>query len=346
MNINIRWQTIGPMLEIMKSEYYEDIEGDLRQLLCHQDYEVEILRYNKKGLEFGFSKEDVHEFMLHCMGVKKTIITKERLIERKTEITAFIEQIRKNSFDFDVKKKHLELIVEEAIKRASFGLERTNKLPDVDVIFSVGLGATGGWFYHNIVHIDVVQFMNPFKEDDILSVLAHEIHHIGMMKFYQELWESGISLKGKFLSTFAGEGLAVKYGNNGSGFITKAIYDTKIDAGLDHDDFNFLKNEFDQMYLEFKNTLMHIKTGEIDSSDKLNEVIRRYWTNLGTGNIPRYHSRIYYFGCEIWGLLHDTYGTEEVFDILRDMENFEVYFNKALKQIEKEELLLNTYLGN
>lgn len=340
MNINIRYGTVSSMIDIMKLNCCHSIKSKLGDLLNHVDYEIELKRYNKNGLENGFSKEEVIQFFLQCLGMESHEIKKRKLIIREHEITSFIEKVRNNSFSFDLRQEDLLIMVEKAFKRANFGLAKSYKVEEINVIFSIGLGATGGWFYKDVVHIDIVQFMNPLNVDAVVAVLAHEIHHIGMMNFYSELWQSDLNLKAKFLTAFAGEGLAVKYGNNGSGHMTKSIYDTAMNAGLDKNDFEFFRAEFEQMYIEFNKTLNGIKIGEINAQDMLNEIIKNYWTIMSENKLPKYHSRIYYFGCEIWGLLHDTYGTEKVFDILRNTDNFEIHFNQALKMINRVELSL------
>lgn len=340
MLINIRSQTIDSMMEIIKLDCLDSIKIALYELLNHCDYKLELDRYNKHGLERGFSREEAYQFLLCCLGVETSEIKKEKLALRKCDMISFIEQVREDKFCFNFDEKELFSMVKVAVERANFGLEAFYKVDNVEVIFSVGLGSTGGWFHGSVVHIDIVQFMNPLNRDEVIGVLAHEIHHIGMMRFYKELWESDLSLKERFLTAFAGEGLAVKYGNNGSGILTRPLYDSKINAGLDQNDFEFFENNFLQMYDKFKTTLKKIEINEIYNLEMLNQAMSSYWTLMDKENRPKYHSRMYYWGCNIWGLIHDTYGTEKVFEILRNAENFESYFNQALIERGKTKFII------
>lgn len=341
MDIKLRFGTIDTMINILRLGKGNQIKDELLQLLSHDDYQDELKRYNKNGSNNGITIEEASDFISSCVGIHKIEVDNPKLKLREEVFTDFCEQLKSNDTVYPINQYELERIAEAAVQKAEFGLEMNNTLPDIEIIFSIGIGPTGGWYHENRVHLDYVQFMNPLKKDVAISILAHEIHHIGMMKVYQELWQTGLSLEEKFLTLFAGEGLAVKYGNNGSGYLTKSIYSSPSDCGLDEHDFKLFKSEFMDMFDRFRHTLRDLESGRISSNEMLNKEIREYWTKTNTDQYPRYHSRIYYFGCEIWGLLHDVYGTEKVFYVLRNMVSFKTYFNGALRLIGREDLLLD-----
>jgi hypothetical protein len=46
----------------------------------------------------------------------------------------------------------------------------------------------------------------------------------------------------------------------------------------------------------------------------------------------------YFIGAEIWGLVHDKLGLDEVFKCLTNPQHFSMSFNKALEMINREDL--------
>lgn len=42
----------------------------------------------------------------------------------------------------------------------------------------------------------------------------------------------------------------------------------------------------------------------------------------------------------MWGLIHDIYGKDKVYEVMNDTKKFPKVFNNALKSIEKEELCI------
>ena len=179
------------------------------------------------------------------------------------------------------------------------------------------------------------------------AFIGHEIHHIGLGSYLDKIYSKGITLEEYFYLFFSFEGLAVKYCNNGDGFLTKKIYENiESNIGLDKYTWSYFREEFEEMYKNFKLHLELITNGEINNMDKLNELLGEYWLTPYTkdqskGEQPKLkHYRSYYLGTEIWGLIHDVFGKEKVFELLNNPKHFPEALNKALRKIEREDLLI------
>jgi hypothetical protein len=49
----------------------------------------------------------------------------------------------------------------------------------------------------------------------------------------------------------------------------------------------------------------------------------------------------YHFGADVWGIIHDTYGREKVFELLRNPSQFFKYYNEALLKINRKDLCID-----
>lgn len=78
----------------------------------------------------------------------------------------------------------------------------------------------------------------------------------------------------------------------------------------------------------------------------IGQLILGYWFTLYTTEqekteVPKLkHSRNYSLGNDLWGLIHDVYGKDKVFDTIRHLDRYKEVLNSALTSIGREDLLI------
>jgi hypothetical protein len=177
-----------------------------------------------------------------------------------------------------------------------------------------------------------------------VRTIAHECHHIGFNKFFETIDTDTITPEEYLYVFLSGEGLAIKYCNNGDGTLTKKIFNEEAFADLDEYTIAYLKNDFKEIYKNFKKQIEMCRKREIKTLENLSVYLQDYWMTLHTpsqdkNEVPRlYQSRNYTFGCEIWGLIHDVYGKWKVFELLKNPKDFPAALNSALEKIGRADL--------
>jgi hypothetical protein len=346
MKINISYETVSRMFELCKKHKEGKLKrNELETILDHKDYQIEFERYNTQtGPKGKFSKEEYADFFMNFFDLEESTIKQGMLRYRYIQLKPFFDNIDVYEKKVDNIKSITEDDIRAALEHTHIGLPDDIRFDELNLIFSIGLGASGGWFYKNYAHFDLVKFLE--EVDSIPIVIAHECHHIGFNKIFENLDITQISPE-EFLYLFiAGEGLAIKYCNNGEGILTKRIYDDTANIGLDKFTWDYLTKDFNNIYINFKSQIGKIRSGEIKDMNDLNKYIDDYWMNPYTeeqdrNELPRLkHSRNYSFGNEVWGLIHDVYGREKVFDTLKNLKQFPEVFNGALKEIGRTDLLI------
>lgn len=348
MNIKINTSTIRPMLDICEKYIAgENIEEELRGILNHEDYLVELERYNASGgPRGGFSKEEFIDFLTNLNSLNYTDINNIRLRERLASFQYLLKNI-------DKYKALMPLIESISVEKVRAALEKTKKgLPEdidfneIELIFSIGLGPSLGWFYNNYSHYDVIEFFKDFNEEILLSTIAHEYHHVGYRILSSNLDESAFTIEETFYSLFSGEGLAIKYCNNYKGLLTTNIYNERANIGVDEKSYAYFMEEFKAIYEKFLSDIQDIRSGKFKTQEELVQMFIKYWMGTRTNRVKDNEpddlgqSLSYFVGAEIWGLIHDTYGKEKLYEILKNPSLFLSYYNKALSNIGRNDLLI------
>jgi hypothetical protein len=348
MEINIRYSTIPKMLEVCKKHKEGKLYRiELEELLEHEDYKVEFDRYNTEGgPRGGFSKEEYVDFFMDFFTLDEDKIENERLKMRYEQLKYLFDNLEFYEENFkkvhSIDKNH----VLKALEYTYFGLPSEVRFERLDIIFSIGLGNSGGWFYKHFSHYDLVHFLKEFDVNTIVNTMAHECHHIGYMKLSSGMDFDKLTPEEYLYFFLAGEGLAVKYCNNAEGVLTKSIYNSEVNIGLNSDTWKYLKGDFENTFKEFKAQIYKIRNNEIRTIDDLSAYINEYWMNLYTpeqdkSEVPKLsHSRNYFMGCDVWGLIHDVFGAEKVFEVLTDLKQFPIAFNSALEKIGRIDLCI------
>lgn len=336
MGFSIRFSSIDNMLELFKSLKNGDIKKtDIENIIDHEDYKFEFKRY-----EGRISKCEYVDYLFQLNNINEIDITNNDLAAHHMYYKDLI-----NNLDLYIEKlNELERILtpnlfEEQVSVALRGLPDDIILPDINFIFTIGIGQSFGYVYQNGTHFDFLQLVKDISIKDFCSTIAHEVHHVGVNAIHEQIDLENISIEALFYLYFSGEGLAVKYCNNAEGVISKSIYNGDKNKGLDGFTWKYLNNDFYNTMAHFRKTISDIRNKNINSVDELNNHMQEYWMNPYTeeqdkNEIPKLkHFRLYSFGNDIWGVIHDCFGKNAVFETLRDPESFPVIFNKCLDKI-------------
>ena len=340
MNFSICYSSIKTMLELCKKLIIGEAKrSDIEILLKHEDYKFEFARYKDR-----VSENEFVEYFLNLPNLKeKDIINEDLKIHHK-----YYEDLLKNLDFYIDKSRELERftpeLFEEQISIALKGLPEDIKFPDLNFIFTIGIGQSFAYVYENGMHFDFLQLMKDKVIEEFCATIAHEVHHVGINTIHEAIDIKNISLEALFCLYFSGEGLAVKYCNNAEGVLSKSIYAGNKNIGLDAFTWKYLNDDFYNTMVHFKETISDIRNNRIKSIEELDKHLYEYWMNPYTddqnkNDIPKLkHFRIYSFGNDIWGIIHDCFGKNIVFETLRNPENFTATFNRALDKIGHEEL--------
>lgn len=348
MNIKINTSTIRPMLDICERYIAgENVVNDLKELLSHKDYLIELERYNTMGgPRGGFSKEEFIEFFIHLNSIKYEEIKNTRLRLRLESFKYLLQNLEYYKTILPLIESITEEKVRKALEKTKKGLPDSIRFSEVELIFSIGLGPSQGWFHKNYSHYDVIAFFQDFNEEILLSTIAHEYHHVGYNMLSSSIDESSFTLEEIFYSLFSGEGLAIKYCNNYKGLVTNNIYDEKANIGLHDYSIQYFKDEFEAFYEKFLLDIQHIRDGKIKTQEELVQMFMKYWMSTRSDRVKDNEpddlgqSLNYFLGAEIWGLIHDVYGKDKVYEILMKPALLLGHYNEALKSIGRSNLLI------
>lgn len=336
MEFSIRFSSIRNMLELCRRLNAGDIKKqDIENMLQHEDYKFEFERYKDRILEDEFA-----DYFIKLPNLTEKDITNEDLkIHHK-----YYKDLLDNLEFYIEKLNELERLLtpnlfQEQISIALKGLPDDIILPDLNFIFTIGIGQSFGYAYENGMHFDFLQLVKDKSINEFCSTISHEVHHVGVNIIHEKINLNTISLEELFYLYFSGEGLAVKYCNNAEGVLSKSIYDGCKNIGLDNFTWKYLNDDFYNTMTHFRKTINDIRNNNIKSVEDLNKDIFEYWMSPYTDDqnqneIPKLkHFRLYSFGNEIWGIIHDCFGKNAVFETLNNLEKFPNIFNKSLEQI-------------
>lgn len=341
MEFSINYGSINTMLQLCNKLKNDTVkEGEIRQLLNHEDYKFEFSRYKNR-----VSEEEFIDYFLNLPNLNQDSITNNDLkIHHKyymyllDNLDLFIEKEKELSKWF---KKD---IFEEQINYALKGLPDDLKLPELKFIFTIGIGQSFGYAYDNGMHFDFLQLIKEKSIKDFCSTIAHEVHHVGLNLLDKSIDISALPVEALFYLCFSGEGLAVKYCNNAEGVLSRPINDGPKNIGLDSFTWEYLNNDFENTMDQFKETIRRIRNNEIKSTEELVKHIEEYWMNpltkeQKTGDIPKLkHFRLYTLGNDIWGIIHDCFGKGVVYETLKNPQSFPAIYNKALQKVGRIDL--------
>ena len=339
MGIKIRCETINEMLGLCQQLKDNNLDiKRLEKLLDHPDYQLEFKRYRE-----WLSKEEFIDFFINFNTSQKEYFTNKFIRSHYSNYKYLLD----NLAEYKNKVKQIEAFEPEDFKRevdiALQGLPEDLEFgDDLEFVFTISIGSSFGWPYKNCSHYDVIQLFKDHTIDGFRSALAHELHHIGFLKWVNMNLVDEPTLEEQFFLNFAGEGLAVKYCNNAVGKLTTPLDKSNKNLGMDPFTWDYLLNDFESTFQHFKTHLQAIRDGKISTLEELNKIFKEYWRNPYTDKQDKWEvpkllqTRRYSFGNDIWGVIHDVFGKEKVYHVIKNLDQFPDVYNAAVRKIGKE----------
>ena len=349
MQIKRSIATLNSMYTFLKNLYSGSFnEQELDSILDHSDYQIEFLRYGGR-----VTKKKFKNYLLNVLELSKEQIENEDLRVHHSCYEYFFDNMKK----FEEENLKIEQIfslefIKNQLNIARNGLPDDLKIGDITILFTFGIGMSFGYPYtnelgENFIHFDVLQLVRDFSIEELKYQLAHEIHHVGVNQLHEMINLSKLPLEQLFLLYFSGEGLAVKYCNNAQGILSKLLYpDKEPNLGLDNTSWNYLNDHFNEYFNHFVDDLHNIREGKIGNQEELGDIIGSYWMNAHTEDQSEDEPGIlkqlplYSFGNELWGVIHDQFGKEQVYELFNNLDEFIPKYNEAIKSIGKSEFVL------
>ncbi|WP_105616299.1 DUF5700 domain-containing putative Zn-dependent protease [Vallitalea okinawensis] len=344
--IKISKTTILPMLDIMERfNAGVDVRKDLSELLEYEDYQIEIERYQNHIEGIGFTKEEYIDYFLNIRTVEVETIASKALKYRVKDLLSVMDNVDYYRDLYEEIKDFKEADVKDALIRTRFGLPDEIELDDIRIIFSIGLGLSGGWVYKNNSHYDLKLIIDKEKKTGLKNTIAHECHHIGFNKYMKAVNMDALSSSKDtaLVLYFSGEGTAIKYCNNFHGIMTRKIY-KHDDMDIDDQSYRYYLNNFDKIYDGFRNDIVTLRSCDKKEMNVVRDIFMKnyfYRDVVIDGELREnylWQPIAYHLGADIWGLVHDVFGREKVFDLLMNPSSFFQYFNMALSEIDRDDL--------
>lgn len=339
MNFLIRSSSIKDMLKVCEKLKEADIKrSDIENVLNHEDYKFEFQRYKNR-----ISENEFIDYFLNIPELTEADLKNEDLKNHHRYYKDLIDRLSFYTEKLSELNEFTPDLFREQISISLRGLPDDFMLPDLNFIFTIGIGQSFGYVYNNGMHFDFLQLIEDNSIHDFCATISHEIHHVGMNAIHETINLNAVSLESLFYLYFSGEGLAVKYCNNAEGVLSKSIYDGPKNIGLDSFTWSYLNNDFYNTMAHFQETIYNIRNKRINSIEELERDFSEYWMNpyiegQSRNEVPELkHSRLYSFGNEIWGIIHDCFGKNTVFDTIKNIDRFPNVFNNALEKLGHEE---------
>lgn len=304
----------------------------LKKIFSHPDYRYEMRRYgiaNEEQLISYFSnmktmeQENIPDFSPSRPNVLRDRHSLwQQCLDNPMKYHERMEQVK-------------QVLCEDAMKDLprrvrSFFTKEVN-LDDVEVVVTLGLGPSFGYFYENALHLDLFRIEEMCSFEELPIIILHEMHHIYVERLvgsYQEFFKD-FSLLEKYIFRFSGEGLAIKFCNNAEGILSKPI-NPNIPSNSGLTGMECLNKHFEENFTLFCDTIKKINAG-LMTENEMEEQFVNYWQNpfVYGSEAPLGQTPVYSFGNEIYGCIYDTFGLEVVFECFYHPARVIYYFNKT-----------------
>lgn len=318
--MDYRFSTVEPMLKIIRNHKSGmDVKGALETLLDHDDYQIQFDFFNRHPAGIGFSKRDFMEMFLNIETYESNDEISMALKMRVDDIRHVFNNLEVYESSLGQLKAMTEDDFEMALARTNRGLLTPIDLKGVQVVIAIGIGVSGAFNQGDINFLDYVKSFSQMTKQGFLNTLSHELHHLG----YKEQFNRDVSKyrpTDAFLHYFSGEGLAVKFGNNFEGVLTKKNFEgehTYRDIS-----YGYYMDNKETIHEQFFNDLKGLeRVGTHDFADYLFH--ERYWNRdvYIDGELKKIYLKnpvAYYLGADIWGLLHDQLDRKDFFNLLSE----------------------------
>lgn len=331
--ILIKWHcsTILDMLnQLMAIKEGRGNRFAIEALLDTSDYQFEFQRYQNR-----VTRMDYLQYLLDCPNQTEESLNNPDLKAHHQYYRWALEHLDELMRQaIELNKQLNETFFLEAETKALKGLPKQLKQINLDFYFTLGIGQSFGYPFCNGSHYDFLILSKEFDMTALQTIMAHEIHHI-----YYKNWvekneiEKKLTAKQRFLLSFAGEGLAVKYTNNAYTILTDPICHEWINEGLDEMSWQYLTACFDEEFQRFREDYYHASLWDEKTwEQKIASYFNCHTVNQEKQEVPLLkQSMNYYLGASLYGVIHDAYGKEAVYALLKNMNKFESMYHDALR---------------
>jgi len=290
------------------------------------------------------TKEEYKEYLLNCRDLREEDIKNQDL---KVHHQFYLDLFSRTEFYYNkyeiLKQLVTPSLIEQSLELTKAGLPETISVDEIDFVFTIGIGMSFGYVYGDASHYDFITLSRDISFDVFFRTLSHEMHHICLKYLYPD----NLTPLDLFIIYFSGEGLAVKYCNNAEGVLSKKVYDDKEkNIGLDPFTWNYLNNQFDEAFAYFKDILIQIKNQEIKTKKEVSHIIRNYFMNSYTKEQDKTekpklnHFLLYSMGNDLFGVIHDVFGKDKVYEVVQNPKIFVETFNKAVISLDKPKYII------
>lgn len=339
LKIHICTQALRPMLDWLKTAKDQNIRNEprLRSILHMEDYQTEFARYSMEGLPVcGISFEEAVDFFLNF---DRKDFDNPRLQVKKESFLKFYENMDASLQTLQLFSSFSEEEIACIEKLLANGLPEKILRSDIsiNIILIVSIGNSFGWPYKNFIDFDVANLGIIRDKEELLHLIAHEIHHT----FFEALIPEEMKPEEFFLLNFAFEGLAVHFTNNLPAVNKPARYPGPVYC-MDMADMALYESEFDELFAMLQADLIKARSLTLEQTAEL--IGSRYeqfsYLSPKTGkehSVSQYPT--YYLGCYLFGLIDHVLGKERLFDALANPGRLIDTYNEAARQTGSEKLL-------
>ena len=332
LKIMMNTDALQPMLEWLRAAKTKGVRDEkrLREILNMEDYRVEFARYGMEELPVcGISFEEAVDFFLNF---DRKNFENQRLQIKKDTFMSFFENM-------DVAMDALNLF--SHFSGEDIGVIETllkNALPEkllqedlqIHILLLISIGNSFGWPYENYIDFDASNLGNLGSKEELLHVIAHEIHHL----FFGNLLPEMMKPQEYFLLNFAFEGLAVHFNNNQATLFKPAKYPGETFC-MDRKDMALYEQDFPELFAELQKNLKKAASMTMEQVEEM--ISREYeqftYTSPKNGEVYRCNQYpTYYLGCYLFGLIDYALGKERLFEALANPGTLVDTYNEAVMQ--------------
>lgn len=341
MNISLCNSTVYPAIQLLRKKKVNSLtKQEVEALLRHADYQFEFSRYGSR-----VSQQEFVDYFMTFENLDASQIQNSDLRNHHAcwlDLYKNLDWFEKKTLDFFARFNHD--VIAEAFEIAVAGFPKHYKFSDYKIIFTCGIGQSGGYAHENGMVFDIMQLFRQFDHDEFKEMVSHEIHHL---IFLDNILFDESSIEGFFLQWFAIEGLAIKFTDNAQGILSQKLHPERpANLGLDAESMQYHNDHFDANFSRFKENIRDIRSRKINTIGEVQDLLFGYWFSLYTDEqskdeIPKLkQTRLYAMGNDLWGTIYDVYGMDQLYETLNHPETFIEKFNHALRVLHREEYLI------
>lgn len=328
--MELRLTSIPPMLEYVSS--LGDAPGDLaavRRILDHPDYRFEARRY---GLD---SLDHVADYLSRLKVIDPSDIPDLSRDHRKNSLRdkhqLWLDCAARPEKYRDRLERVRSLFTEDFLaemqgRLAAMFPAGTEMIEEPAVISTLSFGQSFGYPHEGAIHLDLFGVERYSTMEELPGIVLHEFHHLQMLKLRDGMRE--LTPLELYIHWFSGEGLAVKFCNNAEGVLSRRM-EPEAEPNQGIPEIGTLNGHFEEHFRLFDDTIRRLAAGEMTAEDAERQMLD-YWMNPYLyGPEMLLQTPVYSFGNELYGVVYDAFGLEELYRCVREPLELLRRFNEA-----------------